>query len=201
MLGQGAAKEAPSLTSVTQLNSEILDVLITSPSPNSVLEVEKLVEVHFQAGGGPFSRFDLYVDSQKITDIQVFTAETTYSGYLPWSNPSPGRHQVAVIATTRESRTDRDQIEVVAGDEATFAGTPEEAQIMPALSDQPTPRPTSYSQSEGGMQIRFVNVSDGGNLPASVDAEGKPWVTARVEVSGGVCVAMQLQEDGVVVEC
>ena len=77
--------------------------------------------------------------------------------------------------------------------------SPGVTQTTPAVSPQPTPRSTSYSQSEGGMQIRFVNVSDGGDLPATLDAQGKPWVTARVEVSGGVCMDIQVQEDGVVV--
>jgi len=77
--------------------------------------------------------------------------------------------------------------------------TPGVTQTLPAVPAQPTPRATSYSQSEGGMHIRFVNVSDGGDLPATLDAQGKPLVTARVEVSGGVGLDIQVQEDGVVV--
>lgn len=68
------------------------------------------------------------------------------------------------------------------------------------ISQQPTPLPTSSSTSVGGMQIRFLNVTDGDSLPASMDdKQGKPLVTALVEVTGPVCVGVQLQEDGVVV--
>ncbi len=46
--------------------------------------------------------------------------------------------------------------------------------------------PQTNVNSSGGMQVRFVNVTDGGSLEASFDEAGKPFVVIQFEVTGAV---------------
>ena len=180
-------------TATISLPADVLAVQITNPTGGAQLAVGKTTEVYFQAGGGPFIEFDLLVDGNQVTQI-IDTIPNTpqFSGWMLWPNPDNGPHKLTVVAWTLEKQTAQAEIDVLVG-EGAFA-----QQSTQPISQQPTPLPTSGSVSVGGMQIQFLNVADGGNLPATMDEkQGKPFVTAQVEVTGPVCVAVQLKEDDV----
>ena len=182
-------------TATISLPADVLAVQITNPTGGAQVAVGKTTEVYFQAGGGPFVEFDLLVYGNQVTQI-IDTIPNTpqFSGWMLWPAPTEGSHKVTVVAWTLEKQTVQSEIDVLVGGEIVAQ------QSTQPISQKPTPLPTSGSTSVGGMQIQFLNVTDGGNLTATMDEkQGKPWVTAQVEVTGPVCVGVQLQEDGVVV--
>lgn len=182
-------------TATISLPADVLAVQITNPTGGAQVPVGKTTEVYFQAGGGPFVEFDLLVDGNLVTQI-IDTIPNTpqFSGWMLWPAPTEGSHKVTVVAWTLEKQTVQSEIDVLVGGEIVA-----QQSTLP-ISQQATPLPTSGSTSVGGMQIQFLNVTDGGSLPATLDEkQGKPWVTAQVEVTGPACVGVQLQEDGVVV--
>ena len=47
------------------------------------------------------------------------------------------------------------------------------------------------------MQVRFINLTDGGSAPARLDAAGQPTVMVRVQVTGGSPLDVSLNVDGI----
>ena len=62
----------------------------------------------------------------------------------------------------------------------------------PASGSTLTSGPTPASL----MQLRFVNLTDGGMIPASLDPDGRPNVTIQVEVTGLVPISVNLTANG-----
>lgn len=56
--------------------------------------------------------------------------------------------------------------------------------------------PTGDSPPIGGMQVRFVNWTDGGTVPAALDADGRPLVMVQMEVTGKVPAIVTLTANG-----
>jgi len=69
---------------------------------------------------------------------------------------------------------------------------------VPPDGSTPTSGLTSIDVSTptGGMQIRFVNLTDGGTVPAVLDADGRPLVLVQVEVTGKVTQGVTLTANG-----
>ncbi len=56
--------------------------------------------------------------------------------------------------------------------------------------------PTIGSSIPGGMQIRFVNLTDGGTAAAVLDADGRPLVKVQVSVTGQAPVLVSMTANG-----
>jgi len=54
----------------------------------------------------------------------------------------------------------------------------------------------SESFATGGMQVRFVNLTDGGTAAATLDSKGRPLFTVKLEVTGGVALIVALTVNG-----
>ncbi len=70
--------------------------------------------------------------------------------------------------------------------QATDLATPS-AEVPAQVSETATSggsTPASGATSGGGMQVRFVNLTDGGTINGTIDKDGKPFVLVQVEVTG-----------------
>ncbi len=69
---------------------------------------------------------------------------------------------------------------------------------LPAVSpaNVPTSAPSGGSTSTTGMQVRFVNLTDGGAVAGTFDENGKPLVMVQVEVTGLAPLGMTLNANG-----
>jgi hypothetical protein len=65
--------------------------------------------------------------------------------------------------------------------------------VTPTL---PAQTQTAGPSDSGGMQVRFVDLTDGGSIPSVLDADGRPLVTVQVEVSGISPVIVTLEANG-----
>ena len=52
---------------------------------------------------------------------------------------------------------------------------------------------------DGGMQVRFVNLTDGGTVAGTLDEHGKPLVVVQVEVTGNAPLVVNLTANGLYV--
>ena len=67
---------------------------------------------------------------------------------------------------------------------------------LPAASATPSAGPAVLRISGTGMQVRFVNLTDGGTAAATQDSKGRPLVTVQIEVTGGVAFNVSLTANG-----
>jgi hypothetical protein len=63
-------------------------------------------------------------------------------------------------------------------------------------SDTPVSPPAEIDPSSSGMQIRFVNLTEDATVPAVLDADGRPLVMVRVEVTGNTPSVVTLEVNG-----
>jgi hypothetical protein len=54
----------------------------------------------------------------------------------------------------------------------------------------------SESFATGGMQVRFMNLTDGGTAAATLDSKGRPMVAVKIEVNGGIPFSVTLTANG-----
>src|SRR5258706_2274774 len=72
---------------------------------------------------------------------------------------------------------------------------PSEAPLI--NSTESVPAPAGNSDSSGGMQIRFTNLTDGGSISGTLDESGKPQVVVQFEVTGIAPLIISLSANGV----
>jgi hypothetical protein len=72
--------------------------------------------------------------------------------------------------------------------------TPALPAAQPVVSTTNTQPVTS--SGDAGMQLRFVNLTDGGTLPAALDAQGRPLVLVQVQVTGIAPLFVTLTANG-----
>jgi hypothetical protein len=141
-------------------NPAEMRVQIKSPLPGARLS-DPVVQVQFEATGGPFVDVVLYADSNFV-DRLAPDKNARFSGTLVWKGAPLGVHRLKVMAmdankNVAEAEAD---IEVVAG-----------AAVRPPAGSAPS----------GRLQIRFLNVADGGTITARTGAQGLPLASLRVE--------------------
>jgi hypothetical protein len=159
-------------------------VRITSPAADARLPEGSPVDVTFTASGGPFLEFDLLADNALVTSQPVSNSEVQVSGTLQWFAPPAGEHTLTVEALDENKNTANAAVRVQIGSETNPAGV----------------TPTGSADSTEGMQLSFVNLTDGGTVPASMvkssDGTLKPLVIVKFRVSGAPALAVSLQASG-----
>ncbi len=168
--GAAATSQPATLLPVAVPSLTGFQVAFISPSADSQLPGNGPVQVSFAASGGPFLEIDLYVDNQRVAQTIPTSSDPRLTGTMQWDKPAAGGHVLKLIAfdANKETATAEIQVQVGSG-QAAATGAPS--------GSLPTAPP-------GGMQVRFVNLSDGGTIAAALDPQGKPVVDVKVEISG-----------------
>ncbi len=164
-------------------------VRIISPAADARLPLGGPVEVTFTASGGPFIEFDLLADNAIVASQPDSSGEVQVSGSLQWDAPAAGGHTLTVEALDANKNIASASVQVQIGDAGATGGV--------------TPTGTTAQReptSTGGMQLRFVNLTDGGTVPASMvkssDGTLKPLVVVKFQVNGAPALAVSLQANG-----
>lgn len=155
-------------------SSSGLSVQITSPAANAQVSGSNPLAVDFVASGGPFLEFDLKVDNAVVASQPASTSAVQISGSLQWDAPVEGAHTLELDALDISKNISSAEIQV-----QIVGGTPAKANT-PSM----TSFPTITSASTSGLQLRLVNVMDGGTIQGALDDTGNPVVTLKIEISG-----------------
>jgi hypothetical protein len=141
------------------------------------------VQVAFTAFGGPFIEFDLLVDDANVASQTASSSEAQVTGSIQWDAPTSGGHSLKVQVLDANKNIASAEVQVQVGTGGSPTGT--------ALPSGPT---------TGGMQLRFVNLTDGGTIQASmVKADNgslKPVVSVQLEVSGAAALVVGMRANG-----
>jgi len=158
------------------VRQEALAVQILSPAAGAQLPADAPIEVQFAARRGPFLEVYLQVDAVLVNQTLPAASETQMTGTLTWDAPTPGVHSLVVLAVDMNKNVARAEIQIQ------------------VTGDARTPVPTIGSTE---MQLRFVNLTDGGTVEAALDDSAKAFVNVVVEASGVPTAGIGLWVDDV----
>ncbi len=180
----GVATNPPSLSSLRGGFA----VQIVKPATGARFPAGQPVQVDFVAAGGPFIEFDLLVDNVNVASQPATSGDARVKGSFQWDPQAAGAHTLKVEALDANKNIAAAEVQVQIGDVETPAnGNPTGTAVQPAASG-------------GGMQLRFVNLTDGGTVQASMvkasDGTLKPLVVVQVEVSGASALDVSFQVNG-----
>ena len=168
----------PTLPSSPVIPSGGLSVQITSPVEGSKLPIGNPVKVQFVAGGGPFLEVVLLVDEVVVSSKSLMeTADVQITNNLPWDNPTAGAHLLRIEIMDLNKNISNSTLHLQIGSSP--------------------PGQTPNPNSTGDMQIRFVNLTEGGSISAALGADGKPMLPVQVEVTGSAPFAVNFSANGV----
>src|SRR5258706_4099585 len=168
----GAATPAPAPT----LSGFAVE--ITSPAASAQVPQGTPLQVTFTASGGPLIEVDLSVDDLRDASMTRGGSDVQVSGTLQWDSATAGGHILRVTILDSAKNTASSEVQVQVGQGAEPAGS----------------TPTVETASTGGMQVRFVNLVDGGTIIATVDKDGRLVVLVQVEVSGVASFLVDMSE-------
>ncbi len=153
-------------------------VQITHPASGDQLSKNDPVRVGFHAVGGPFIEFDLFADDVLVDSQSVSLPEPAVRSELQWKTPSEGAHTLRIQAVDMNKDTASAEVSIQIG--AGSLG----AETAPA----------------DAFQVGFLNISDGGSLPAVIGPDGKPVVAIQVRVSGppSSMISISMTANGVI---
>jgi hypothetical protein len=166
-------------------------VQILSPSNGAALAAAP-VQVQFVANAGPYIEIDLFVDGTAVANLSVPANQTRVTGSLQWTAPTAGAH------TLRISALDMNKVETTAEVQIQI-GTGNPPTNSPPTINPPINGTTSPPSSSSGMQVRFVNATEGGTVAATTDETGKPIVTLQLEVTGIAPIDITLTANGIII--
>lgn len=179
-LPQAASTPAPSAVSPAVLPPGGLAILVTSPADGAQIAAGAPVAVQFSAVGGPFLEAVLLVDDIVVNSVNLTSsADAQVSNSLQWQSPAAGAHVLRVEIMDLNKN---------------LASAVLNVQVGPADA---VPTPAPVTNTAGDMQIRFVNLADGGSVAATLAADGKTVVPIQVEVTGSVPFAVTFSANGI----
>jgi len=183
--GPAAATTAP----VAGTTGSVFSVQISSPAANAQLPGGTPVQVAFSAAGGPFIEFDLKVDGAIVTTQTATGSDAQVSGTLAWAAPTEGAHTLMVMALDANKNETSASVQVTVGKGGAPGATEPATQAAPA------------SGSTSGLQLKFLDLADGGSVTASMvksttDSATRPEVILRVQATGGTALGITLRANG-----
>ncbi|MEI6291717.1 MAG: hypothetical protein WCP19_14940, partial [Chloroflexota bacterium] len=154
-----------------------LPLQITSPENNQSYPYGSPIQVKFNAAGGPFIEFDMYIDDVLIYSKNITDPEKNIADTFRWESPSSGLHTLKIQSLDMNKNISSSQVQVT---------VLKKNEIIP----------TTSSSQDNGLQIRFANMADGDSVTGSLDGAGNALVPVQVEVSGGTVFAVNMKANG-----
>lgn len=158
-----------------------LAIQITSPAADAQVPEGSPVRVEFSASGGPLIEIDLSVDGSPVATSVPPDTQAQFNGAIQWDKPIAGVHVLQVTVLDGSKNIATAQVRIQVG----------------ALKDETTP--TNGPVTAGGMQLRLLNLSDGGSIAVSTDQNGKPFIPVKFEVSGSAPFSVTMTANGMLV--